>query len=99
MSAYLFARIDVTDTEVFADYGRQVGAVISQYGGQFVVRGGAMEFLEGDPDVKRLVVLEFSDMAAAKTFYNSPEYAPLLEMRLASANSKLFLVEGYASPP
>jgi uncharacterized protein (DUF1330 family) len=33
----------------------------------------------------RLMVLEFPSLDDAQRFYDSPEYAPMLELRLASA--------------
>jgi uncharacterized protein (DUF1330 family) len=41
-----------------------------------------------------LVVLEFPSLDAAKSFYHSDQYKPLLEMRMKAGQSKLVLVEG-----
>ena len=60
------------------------------------MRGGDVESLEGEPGFKRLVILEFPDKTAAKKFYDSQDYAPLLALRQASAKSTLALVEGLA---
>jgi uncharacterized protein (DUF1330 family) len=94
MAAYILAEVEVTDPALFADYGRQVPAVVAQYAGRYLVRGGAATLLEGAPQPKRLVVLEFDDMAKLQAFYNSPEYAPLLALRGRSAKSRLISVEG-----
>jgi uncharacterized protein (DUF1330 family) len=94
MAAYIFAEVEVTDPVVFADYGRQVPAVVAQYGGRYLVRGGAATLHEGDVAPKRLVILEFPSMAHMQTFYNSAEYKPLLAMRERSANSRLISIEG-----
>jgi uncharacterized protein (DUF1330 family) len=48
---------------------------------------------EGAP-FNRLVVVRFPDMAAAETFYHSPDYAALLALRLAASEGSLALVEG-----
>jgi uncharacterized protein (DUF1330 family) len=40
-------------------------------------------------------MLEVPDMAAAERFYHSPEYKPVLEMRLKAGNSKAILVDGH----
>jgi uncharacterized protein (DUF1330 family) len=94
MAAYIFAEVEVTDPVVFADYSRQVPAVVAQYGGRYLVRGGATTLHEGDVAPKRLVILEFPNMAQLQTFYNSAEYKPLLAMRGRSANSRLISTEG-----
>ena len=48
MAAYLIGSLDITDRAGFAEYARQGPAVIAQYGGRYVVRGGAAEMMEGD---------------------------------------------------
>ena len=96
MTAYVIANLDVTDPEVFSDYGEQVFPVIKKFGGRYLVRGGNVENLEGEPGFKRLAILAFPDKTAAKKFYDSQDYAPLLALRQASAKSTLALVEGLA---
>ena len=66
------------------------------YGGRFIVRGGAAETLEGEGPPGRLVVLEFPDMAAARRFYESPEYQAIIGIRQQAATSRVVLVEGHA---
>ena len=94
MAAYVIAHVEITDPQGFEEYRRLVPAVIAAYGGRYLVRGGALDRLEGDGILKRLVVLEFPDMAHAKAFYESPEYRPLIAMRQRTSRSTLFAVEG-----
>ena len=96
MPGYLIANIKVTDPEGFDRYRAAVPAVIAQYGGRYLVRGGSLEKVENAEAFNRLVVLEFPNLAAARAFYDSPEYAPLLRLRLESTESHAVLVEGYA---
>jgi uncharacterized protein (DUF1330 family) len=96
MPAYLIANIEVTDRAEFEAYRRDVPAVIARFGGRYLVRAGAIEVLEGEPGLHRVVVLEFPDITAARAFYDAPDYAPLLAQRLRATNSTLALVEGYA---
>ena len=98
MSAYLFANVDVTDAVGYEQYRQRVSATIEAHGGRYVVRGGATEVLEGDWMPKRLVILEFPDMARLKAWYHSPEYRPLLELRQRTATSTLVAVEGFTKP-
>ncbi|MBT3926739.1 MAG: DUF1330 domain-containing protein, partial [Rhodospirillaceae bacterium] len=69
-------------------------ATIEKYGGRFVIRGGAHETIEGDWNPGRVVMLEFDDMAAAKRWYNSPEYSEAREIRQRAATGSLLIVEG-----
>ena len=94
MAAYFIVELEVTDPAAFEEYRKQVSATIDKYGGRYIVRGGKSETLEGDWHPKRVVVTEFPSVEQAKRWYGSPEYKPLLALRLKSSRSKLILVEG-----
>lgn len=97
MPAYLFANVEVTDPAGYEDYRQRVTATIEAFGGRYLVRGGATEVLEGDWIPKRLVILEFADMARLKAWYHSPEYRPLIELRQKTTTSTLIAVQGVVS--
>jgi uncharacterized protein (DUF1330 family) len=97
MAAYIIAEIEITDPDIYDRYRAQTPGVIEQYGGRFIVRGGRAETLEGDGEPGRLVVIEFSDIAAARRFYGSPEYQAIIGLRQQASRGRLILVEGY--PP
>jgi len=94
MAAYFIADVDVTDPEVFEQYRGQVGATIEKYGGKYLVRGGAVEKMEGDWTPNRLVIVEFESMERAKEWYYSEEYKGPMALRHKSANTKLIFVAG-----
>ena len=94
MSAYFIVEVNITDPQLFQEYAKAVPATIAGHGGKYLVRGGTLERKEGDWMPKRVVVLEFPSMDQARKWYGSPEYKPLLAMRLKAASSKLILVEG-----
>lgn len=94
MPAYLVAQIDVHDPAGFEEYRARVAPVVNAYGGRYVVRTDQLELLEGAEPKGRLVILEFPSMDAARSFYRSADYAPLLQRRLASAASDIVLAEG-----
>lgn len=94
MPAYLIADIDVTDPAAYDEYKRRVPATVAEFGGRFIVRGGASETLEGDWRPTRVVVLEFPDMTRLKAWYNSSGYAPLITLRQAATEGDLIAVEG-----
>jgi uncharacterized protein (DUF1330 family) len=98
MPAYLIANIEVTDPAGFERYRAAVPAVIAAHGGRYLVRGGEKHVLEGNLPLQRLVILEFPSVQAAQAFYDSPDYAPLLKLRLDSTRSDAVIVEGYAAP-
>ena len=94
MAAYVIADVEVTNPAGYEPYRALAGASIAQYGGRFVVRGGAAERLEGPDEPARLVVIEFADAAAARRWYNSPEYQKAIPIRQANSRGRVFLVEG-----
>lgn len=94
MAAYAIGEIEVTDPALYEEYRKQVMAVVTKYGGKFIVRGGKVETLEGGWAPKRFVALEFPSMEQAQKWYRSPEYAPLTALRKKASRGKLILVEG-----
>jgi uncharacterized protein (DUF1330 family) len=96
MAAYLYGNIQIHDMALYEQYRAQVQAIIASYGGRYLVRGGAVEVVEGNVDAQRQVILEFPDMAALKAFYFSKEYAPLIAIRQKAATGSLVMIEGYA---
>lgn len=94
MPAYLIAEVDVADTAAYEEYRKITPGAVAAYGGRFIVRGGTVEGKEGGWKPARLVVVEFPSMDQARKFYDSPEYAPALAIRLKAAKSRLILAEG-----
>jgi uncharacterized protein (DUF1330 family) len=94
MPAYFVAEVEVTNPAGYEPYRALAGASIAQYGGRFVARGGNSVLLEGSPEPQRVVIIEFADAAAAKRWYNSPEYQKALPIRLANSRARAFIVEG-----
>ncbi len=97
MSAYLICNITVTDPVGFGRYRELAAPIIAQFGGRYLVRGGAVTDLEGTPGLQRVVVLQFDTMDALKTFYYSPEYPAATAVREAASTANVAIVEGYAA--
>ena len=93
MAAYLIAEVDVTDAKAYEGYRPLAAASIARHGGKYIVRGGRTQGLEGG-EPQRVVVLEFATMAAARAFYDSPDYREARKIREAASRSRVFLVEG-----
>jgi uncharacterized protein (DUF1330 family) len=94
MTAYLVAEIDVTDLAAYEPYKKAASESIARHGGKFVARGGKTLSLEGAAP-KRLVVIEFPSLDAAKRFHESSDYQAAIALRKkASVSSRLYVVEG-----
>jgi len=94
MPAYFVAEIEITNPTALEPYRAAVPATIAQYGGRFLTRGGTTELIEGGPEPKRVVILEFPAVAAVRRWYNAPEYQKILPVRLANSTGRAFIVEG-----
>jgi uncharacterized protein (DUF1330 family) len=96
MSAYVISEVDVRDAAGFEAYRTIAAGTIAQYGGRYLVRGGAAEVAEGGPPPKTLIVVEFPSMERLREWYASPEYAEALKHRQTAIDRRLIFVEGVA---
>jgi uncharacterized protein (DUF1330 family) len=94
MPAYVVVHIDVTDPAQYEEYKKAVPAAIRAHGGRYLVRGGAVEVLEGSHDGRRLVMLEFPSLANVRAWWASPEYQAAKRLRAGAATMDCWAVEG-----
>lgn len=99
MTAYLIAMMDVHDSDGYEEYREKVPAMIAKHGGDYIIRGGAAEIVEGDWPTGRIVVLEFPDYNAAKAFVADPDYQPIAAIRHRTTTSHIWLVDGVPDGP
>src|SRR5690348_14836571 len=89
MAAYFIVELDVHDPDLFERYRPIAAETIARYGGRYLVRGGAVETIEGGWAPRRVVVLEFPSVEQAKGWYHSTDYAEGLRLRQAAANGRV----------
>ena len=94
MPAYLIAQVQIRDLAIYKQYTAQSPAIIAKHGGRILARGGATEILEGDTHERRVVIVEFPSMAAAKEFYESPEYQAAKKIRTPISEASFVIIEG-----
>lgn len=94
MAAYIIARIRVTDPTQYEEYKKLSPAAAAAYGGEFIVRGGETETLEGAEETRRLVVVRFDSMDQARAFYRSEQYQAAKAAREGAAEAQFVLVDG-----
>lgn len=90
---YIIAHITVTDPEPYKEYVRLDTPILNDLGGQFIIRGGQSEAVEGQME-ERHVVIEFESYAAALKAYHDPAYQKVADIRRVNANSSIVVVEG-----
>ncbi|WP_407155010.1 DUF1330 domain-containing protein [Bradyrhizobium sp. STM 3557] len=96
MPAYVISEVEVREAEAMDAYRSLAARAIAQYGGRYLVRGGASDTVEGGPPAKTLIIVEFPSMARAREWYASPEYARALKYRRSALDRRLVFVEGIA---
>jgi uncharacterized protein (DUF1330 family) len=94
MAAYVIADVEVLDADLFEEYRQKTPATIAAHGGRYLARGGAMEILEGSWSPRRCAILEFPDMEHFRSWWLSPEYAPLRALRQRATRSNLIVTDG-----
>jgi uncharacterized protein (DUF1330 family) len=93
---YVIAEITVTDPDAYKQYAAAVAPVVAKLGGKYIVRGGQTVAEEGESPSGRIVVIEFDNLAAARSFEDSQDYQAVAPLRRKAAHSRVFLVEGVA---
>lgn len=91
---YWVGHVSVDDPQAYQAYRTANAAAFAKYGARFLVRGGAMEVVEGDLR-PRTIVIEFPSLAAARACYLSPEYQHALALRTPVSDADICIVEGW----
>jgi uncharacterized protein (DUF1330 family) len=95
MPAYVIAGNNVIDAETMREYAALVPATLEQFGGQFLVRGGQVDVVEGEWETQRVVVIEFPSLDRARDWYHSEAYQAIIQKRFDAARTDFFMfVEG-----
>lgn len=94
MAAYLiFIRDRLRDGAAMAEYGARVQQSTAGHPIEPLVMYGAVETLEG-AEVDGVVLVRFPDAAAARAWYDSPEYTDARKFRHLGSDYRVMLVEG-----
>jgi uncharacterized protein (DUF1330 family) len=93
MPGYLILHGEVTDPDGYEEYKEKAQPIIAEHGGRYLVRGGEATPVEGEW-LPRFVVVEFPSYEAALTFYRSPEYQEVAQIRKRYSTSAVAIVEG-----
>jgi len=86
MAAYFIAQYAVTDPAGYRAYQQGAGPTLAKHGAEIVAFDVAAETIEGKPPGPQTVIIKFASTAAAKAWYNSPEYQAVVGKRLAASN-------------
>ena len=97
--AYVIVEMNISDPEPYKRYMAEAPAKVKAFGGEYLVRGGRHETLEGDWQPHRVAVLRFPSYERAKAFYDSETYRQVRSKRAgATEYFNMVLVEGVPAP-
>jgi len=92
MSVYVFVQLTVHDRDRYNVYANALVATMTPHGGKVLVADDAPRVLEGEWSGNRVVMLEFPDRDAFRTWAGSPEYQAIVGDRHASSDAVITLV-------
>lgn len=82
MPAYVIGKLTVKNWDWYREYRSVTEPLVARHGGRYLIKGGASEKLEGDEPVGHaLVLIEFPDRQAARSWYRDPGYSRMIELR------------------
>ena len=98
-AAYLVVESQVSDPEAFKGYLAAAPEAVRAFAGEYLVRGGRMQVLEGDWQPPRLTVVRYPSFEAAQAMYDSPAYVAARALRRGTtACFNMVIVEGVDAP-
>ena len=93
-SGYVIAQLKVTNPENYKEYINQVTEVVQKFGGEYLVRNGEYQCVEGETKFPRIVVIKFPNYEKALEWYNSDEYKPVKQIRLNNSEGSNIIIKG-----
>jgi len=93
--AYVILDMQISDLEQYKHYMAEAPASVKSAGGEYLIRGGRFESLEGDWQPSRIAMLKFPSYEAAKSWYDGEAYRAARSKRSgATLFFNMILVEG-----
>lgn len=96
---YVVVDMQISDLEQYKQYMAAAPAAVAAFGGEYLVRGGRFEVLEGAWQPTRMAMLRFPSYDQAKAFYDAEQYRAARAKRAGATEFfNMVLVEGVAAP-
>jgi uncharacterized protein (DUF1330 family) len=94
MAVYLINSYDITNPEVFIQYGPKVLPIILKHGGRVLASDVSGVAIEGK--AKRMnAIIQFPSEEAVQNCYSDPDYQPVKQIRINSTtNISIVMVHG-----
>jgi uncharacterized protein (DUF1330 family) len=94
--AYLLVQGKVTDREGIKTCSAALPPIYRKYGGEYLalVPAPQVEVAEGDAEHRSIVLARFPSRAAARAFWDSPEYAAARKLREGKGTFFVAILDG-----
>lgn len=101
--AYVIAEVErdpsaAQDPEAAKRYAEEAPRSLIPFNGQYVIRGGKAEAVEGPAPKGYIVVIGFDSLEKARAWYYSPAYEAIKPIRQRTTKSRILIVEGITRP-
>ena len=91
---YVIAQLKVTNPKNYKEYVLKVTEVVKKFGGEYLVRNGEYQVVEGEDNFPRLVIIKFPSYEKALEWYHSEDYKPIKDIRLQNSKGLNIIVKG-----
>ena len=98
MAVYFIANYDVEDAKAYEAYVPMVMPVLQKHGAELIAADQGTRSLEGQGGAMT-AILKFESEEAAMAWYNDPDYAPALKLRLSATTNGIGLLANEFVPP
>ena len=93
-SGYVILQCNVTKPENYKEYVSKVTPIVQNFCGEYIIRNGENQCVEGEWKLPRTVVVKFPSYEKALEFYNSEEYKPVRQIRLDNSVGNVIIIKG-----
>jgi len=94
-AGYIVVEMKISDPARYKEYMADAPATIAAAGGEYLVRGGRSETIEGDWAPARMAILKFPTYEQAKAWYDGERYRQVRAKRAGATEFfNMVLVEG-----
>ena len=95
MPACVIVDTKIHQPDEYENYKALAKPIVEKHGGRYLARGGEMVVVDAELWAPtRMVLLEFPDVASARGFTESEEYAPVAALRHQYADSTVVIIAG-----
>ena len=97
MAVYLVTSCDITDPEKYALYAPNVMPILQKHGAEIVAADKNAITVDGEQR-DLTVIMKFPTSEALTELISDPDYAPWMEIRLASTTNRATIIVGEFNP-